>query len=105
MIHEKLQKNWGLIFSGTRTYMYTTKNISSKGGPLFNLQGEGGAGVFVANKFLFQPGSAACWKFQIYYMFIITANKVNYLFYAESARNYLFQKYSSPVLGDWMVPP
>ena len=34
-----------------------------------------------------------------------TVLEVNYLFHAESARNYLFQKYSCPHPGNLMVAP
>ena len=57
----------------------------------------GGAGVFVAGK-LFISHFVTC--------LYGTVLEVNYLFHAESARNYLFQKYSCPPPpGNLMVAP
>ena len=55
--------------------------------------------------YLFQPGSAARWKFQILLHIQYHRTEINYLFHAESAQNYLFLKNSSvsPPPGDSMV--
>ena len=61
-------------------------------GPPFNLQDGGGLEFLSLTNYLFQSG-----KFQILlHVYIEQFIKVNYLFHADSARNDLFQKYSSP---------
>ena len=54
------------------------------------------AGVFFAGNYLFQPGSAALKISHFITCLYRTVLEVNYLFHAESARNYLFKKNSTP---------
>ena len=62
----------------------------------------GGAGVFVAGKLFISTGLGGALKISHFVTCLYgTVLEVNYLFHAESARNYLFQKYSCspPPLG------
>ena len=66
-----------------------------RGAPL-DFQG-GGAGVFVAGKLFISTGLGGVLKISHFVTCLYgTVLEVNYLFHAESARNYLFQKYSCP---------
>ena len=57
----------------------------------------GGAGVFVAGKLFISTGLSAALKISHFVTCLYgTVLEVYYLFHAESARNYLFQKYSCP---------
>ena len=63
----------------------------------FNLQGGGGARVFVPDKLFISTRRDGALKISNCTTFLYrTFLGVNYLFHAESAQNYLFQKYSSP---------
>ena len=65
-------------------------------GPPLNIQG-GGAGVFVAGKLFISTGLGGALKISHFITCLYrTVLEVNYLFHAESARNYLFQKNSGP---------
>ena len=61
-------------------------------GPPFNIQrGGGGAGVFVAGKLFISIGLGRALKITHFITCLYRAGlEVNYLFHAESARNYLF---------------
>ena len=67
-------------------------------GPPFNIQGGGGGvGVFVADKLFISTGFGGALKISHYITCLYrTVFEVKYLFHAKSARNYLFQKNSSP---------
>ena len=57
----------------------------------------GGAGVFVAGKFFISTGLGGALTISYFVTCLYgTVLEVNYLFHAESARNYLFKKYSCP---------
>ena len=66
-------------------------------GPPFDIQ-EGKAGVFVAGKLFISTGLGGALKILHFitclYRIVL---EVKYLFHAESARNYLFKKNSSPL--------
>ena len=65
-------------------------------GPPLDSQG-GGAGVFVAGKLFISTGFGGALNISHFVTFLYgTVLEVNYLFHAESAQNYLFQKYSCP---------
>ena len=65
-------------------------------GPPLDSQG-GGAEVFVAGKLFISTGLGGALKISHFVTCIYgTVLEVNYLFHAESARNYLFQKYFCP---------
>ena len=73
-------------------------NIMLYKGATIQSPGGGGAGVFVADKLLISTtrlGGALKISNCITFLHR-TVVKVNYLFHAGSARNYLFEKYSSP---------
>ena len=68
--------------------------------PPFNIQG-GGAGVFVAEKLFISTRLGGALKISNCITCLYrTVLKVNYLFHAESAQNYLLQKTSPPPPGD-----
>ena len=75
-------------------------------GPPFNIQG--GAGVFVAGKLFISTGLGGALKIShIITCLYRTVFEVNYLFHAESARNYLFQKKLQrppPLEIEWWPP-
>ena len=64
---------------------------SHKGATIRFPAGGGGAGVFVAGKLFISTGLGGALKIHCLHGIVL---EVNYLFHAESARNYLFQKYS-----------
>ena len=69
---------------------------------------QGGGEVYVTDKLFISTRLSSALKIFIFSTCLYrTVLDINYLFHSESARNYLFQKYSSPPLplGDWMVPP
>ena len=76
-------------------------------GPPFNIQRGGGAGVFVAGKLFISIGLGGALKIShfITCLYRTGLEVIYYLFQAESARNYLFQKNSSPPPGNQMVAP
>ena len=62
----------------------------------------GGAGVFVAGKLFISTGLGGALKISHFVTCLYgTVIEVNYLFHAESARNYLFQKCSCPPPPPW----
>ena len=64
-------------------------------GPPLDSRGGGGAGVFVVGKLFISTGLSGALKISYFVTCLYgTVLEVNYLFHAESARNYLFQKYS-----------
>ena len=66
-------------------------------GPPFNIQGGWGAAVFVAGKLFISTGLGRELKILNFITCLYrTVLEVNYLFHAESARNYLFQKKTPP---------
>ena len=66
-------------------------------GPPFDIQGGRRAGVFVADKLFISTGLGSALKISHFVTCLYrTVIEVNYLFHAESARNYLFHKKSSP---------
>ena len=74
--------------------------LGSLGGHHSISTGEGGAGVFVAGKLFISTGLGGAPKISYSITCLYrTVREVNYLFHAESARNYLFQKNSSPPLS------
>ena len=75
---------------------WSRKNASLRG-PTFNLQGRG-AGIFVADKLVISTRVGGALKISNFSTCLYrTVLEVNYLFHVESARKYLFQKYSSPL--------
>ena len=80
--------------------------MTLRGPPLDSQGGGGGAGVFVAGKLFISTelGAALVISHFVTCLYGIVL-EVNYLFHAESARNYLFQKYSPPPLGIQWWPP
>ena len=76
-------------------------------GATIRFPGGGGAGVFVAGKLFILTGLGGALKISHFVTCLYgTVLEVNYLFHAESARNYLFQKYSCPPPpGNLMVAP
>ena len=70
---------------------------SFRGPPLDSQGGGGGAGVFVTGKLFISTGLGGALKISHFVTSLYgTVLELNYLFHAESARNYLFQKYSCP---------
>ena len=70
--------------------------------------GGGGGVAFVADKWFFSTRLGRALKISNFITCLYrTLLHVNYLFHAESARNYLFKKKLKPPLppGDWMVAP
>ena len=89
--------------TGWQCWLQTTEQKEVRGPPL-DSQG-GGAGVFVAGKLFISTGLGGALKISHFVTCLyVTVLEVNYLFHAESARNYLFQKYSCPP-GNLMVAP
>ena len=75
-------------------------------GPSSHNQGGGGAGVFVAGKLFISVGLGGALKISYSITCLYrTVLEVNYLFHAESARNYLFKKKSPPPLEIEWLPP
>ena len=78
--------------------------ISTLRGAPLDSQG-GGAGVFVAGKLFISTGLGGALKISHFVTCLYGAGlEVNYLFHAESAQNYIFQKYSckpNPPLPPW----
>ena len=68
-------------------------NVPSNKGATIRFPGGGGAGVLVAGKLFISTGLKISHFVTCLYGTVL---EVNYLFHAESARNYLFQKYSCP---------
>ena len=63
----------------------------------FNIHGGGGLEFLLRVNYLFQPGSAARWKFHILlHVYYRTVHEVNYSFHTEFDRNYLFIKTPVP---------
>ena len=66
-------------------------------GPTFDILGGGGAGVFVAGKLFISTGLGGALKISHFVTCLYrTVLEVYYIFHAESARNYLFQKTPAP---------
>ena len=73
--------------------------MAIEGATIQSAEGVGGgeAGVFVADKLFISTWLGGTLKFSNFITCLHrTVLEVNYLFHAGSARNYLFQKYSSP---------
>ena len=74
----------------SRTGIVTIATIRFPGG------GGGGRSICRGQIIYFDRARRRAENFTFCYMFIGTVLEVNYLFHAESARKYLFQKYSCP---------
>ena len=80
------------IFAKVHTRDIGLPDIWLVRGPPLDSQG-GGAGVFVAGKLFISTGLGGALKISHFVTCLYgTVLEVNYLFHAESARNYLFQK-------------
>ena len=79
--------------------------VSSKGATI-RFPGGGGRSICRGQIIYFNRARRRAENFIFCYMFIWNSSWVNYLFHAESAKNYLFQKYSCPPPpGNLMVAP
>ena len=105
LCNSRLNVDIGLILGQHRRRWTHIKPVSkellgstdSKGTTIRFPGGGGGAGVFVAGKLFISTGLGGALKISHFVTCLYgTVLEVNYLFHAEFARNYLFQKYSCP---------
>ena len=88
--------------------MVSIRALVRNKGVTIRFPGGGGSGVFVAGKLFILTGLGGALKNSHFVTCLYgTVFEVNSIFYAESARNYLFQKYSCPPPppGNIMVAP